>query len=102
LIDGVGFVPRRGRRVTGDGRASVNGQELDLLRVKTKEKCQRGRRREGEAIGERRRRGVHWIDGECSNSPRYWMFSGEKFHQPCGDLSEGKEREMEEGSTGFL
>jgi hypothetical protein len=51
------------------------------------------RQRVGRQIGERRRRGVHWIDGECSISPRYWMFSGEKFHQPCGDLSERKEGE---------
>jgi hypothetical protein len=39
--------------------ASGDGQELDLLRIKSKEKCQRGRQREGEEIGEGRRRGVH-------------------------------------------
>jgi hypothetical protein len=41
---------------------------------------------------------AHWIDGECSNSPRYWMFSGEEFRQPCGDLSEGKKGERQRGS----
>jgi hypothetical protein len=46
--------------VAGDVGASGDGQELDLLRNKSKENHQRGRQREGEEIGERRRREIHW------------------------------------------
>jgi hypothetical protein len=93
---------RGGWRRFGGGELRLDEEGLDLLSVEANKKCQRGRRREGEEIGERRRRGVHWIDGECSNSPRYWMFAGEKFHQPCGDLSKEKEGGKAEGVVYYL
>jgi hypothetical protein len=66
--------------VAGDVGASGDGRELDLLRVKSKEKCQRGRQREGEEIGERRRHGVH---GQGQNRPGTsagLRCSAERFH----------------------
>jgi hypothetical protein len=52
--------------VAGGVGASGDGQELDFLRNKSKENVRGGSRREGEEIGERRRRGVH---RRCRNRP---------------------------------
>jgi hypothetical protein len=72
-----------------------------LLRVNSKGKRQRGRRREGEEIGERRRRGVHWQGRIRPEMPAGVRSSDEQLRGLAASLRRGKERD-ERGETGVL
>jgi hypothetical protein len=59
------------------------------------------RQREEMKGKDRGRARAHWIDGEGSNSPQFWNFSGEEFL--CGSStiprrSKGRWRRMARGS----
>jgi hypothetical protein len=73
--------------------ASGGVQEFDLLRVKSNEKCQRGRRREGEELGERRRRGVHRQGQNRPEMPAGERSSDEQLRGLAASLRRGKERD---------
>jgi hypothetical protein len=81
--------------------ASGDGQDLDLLRDKSNEKCQRGRRGEGEEIGERRRRGVHWPGRNRPEMPAGVRSSDEQLRGLAASLRRGKERDGR-GAVGLL
>jgi hypothetical protein len=81
-----GTASRSGRKGSGRRWPSAEHGCVDLLRVKSKEQCQRGRRREGEAIGERRRRGDASLHGNRRELAVALRSSGEKFCRPGGDF----------------
>jgi hypothetical protein len=81
--------------------ASGDGQEHNLLRVKSNEKCQRGRRREGKEIGERRRRGVHWQGRNRPEMPAGGRSSDEQLRRSCCVSCEEEKRDEGGGVGAF-
>jgi hypothetical protein len=60
------------------------------------------RGREGEEIGERRRRGVPWLRRNRPWKPAGARSSGDKIRQPGGGISRERRGEMERRERGFI